>query len=116
MAAMRPSTVADGINPAPARHRAKRVVMCIRRVHVAVHVLGVISGRLYNQTGPRGRDKFFAPNWFMPMATHRLAGGLFTVRSMFTLEPLPSPQTVSPDFPNWRAGQQYPDHQWTAPP
>ncbi len=49
---------------------------------------GVIFGTYTNQTGPRGRDKIFAPNWFMPMATRRVAGGLFTVRSMFTLEPL----------------------------
>lgn len=49
---------------------------------------GVIFGTHTNQTGPRGKDKFFAPNWFMPMATRRVAGGLLTIRSMFTLEPL----------------------------
>src|SRR5687767_2668789 len=49
---------------------------------------GVLYGVHTNQTGPRGRDKFFAPNWFMPMASRRLGGGTFTVRSMFTLEPL----------------------------
>ena len=49
---------------------------------------GVLFGVYTNQTGPRGRDKFFAPNWFMPMASHKLGGGVLTIRSMFTLEPL----------------------------
>lgn len=49
---------------------------------------GQVFGVYTNQTGPRGRDKLFSANWFMPMASHRLGGGLLTVRSMFTLEPL----------------------------
>jgi len=49
---------------------------------------GVFFAVHTNQSGPRGRDKFYAPNWVMPMASRRLAGGVFTVRSMFTLEPL----------------------------
>jgi hypothetical protein len=49
---------------------------------------GVIFGVYTNQTGPRGRDKLFSPNWVMPMASHRLWGGVFTARAMFTVEPL----------------------------
>lgn len=41
-----------------------------------------------NQTGPRGRDKLFAPNWLMAMASHRLGPGTLTIRSMLTFEPL----------------------------
>lgn len=41
-----------------------------------------------NQTGPRGRDKLFAPNWLMTMASHRAGPGIVTVRSMLTFEPL----------------------------
>jgi len=49
---------------------------------------GVVFGVYTNQTGPRGRDKLFSPNWLMPMVSHRLGRGLLTVRSMLTLEPL----------------------------
>lgn len=39
------------------------------------------------QTGPRGRDKFFSTNWFMPMAQRPLGPGQLTLRAMFSLEP-----------------------------
>jgi hypothetical protein len=39
------------------------------------------------QTSPRGGDKFFSTNWFMPMAQRRLGPGQLTVRGMFSLEP-----------------------------
>src|SRR6185437_8831616 len=39
------------------------------------------------QTSPRGGDKFFSTNWFMPMAQRRLGPGRLTVRAMFSLEP-----------------------------
>jgi hypothetical protein len=52
----------------------------------------MFSGVLYNvytnQSGPRGRDKLFAANWVMPMATRRIGNGLLTARAMFTLEPV----------------------------
>jgi len=35
----------------------------------------------------RGGDKFFSTNWFMGMADHEAGAGLFTIRSMLTLEP-----------------------------
>ena len=40
-----------------------------------------------NQTGPRGRDKFFGGGWIMPMASRRLGPGTLTLRSMFSPEP-----------------------------
>jgi hypothetical protein len=39
------------------------------------------------QTGPRGADKFFSTNWFMPMAQRKTGKGLLTLRSMLSLEP-----------------------------
>jgi len=39
------------------------------------------------QTSPRGGDKFFSTNWFMPMAQRRLGPGQLTLRAMFSLEP-----------------------------
>jgi len=39
------------------------------------------------QTGPRGGDKFFSTNWFMPMAERELGPGQLTLRAMFSLEP-----------------------------
>lgn len=48
---------------------------------------GVLYATYSNQTGPRGRDKFFAPNWTMQTASRRLGPGVFTLRSMLTFEP-----------------------------
>jgi hypothetical protein len=39
------------------------------------------------QTSPRGGDKFFSTNWFMPMAQRALGPGQVTLRAMFSLEP-----------------------------
>jgi hypothetical protein len=49
---------------------------------------GTLWGVYTNQGGPRGRDKTFGAGWVMPMASRRLAGGIFTFRSMFSIEPL----------------------------
>jgi hypothetical protein len=49
---------------------------------------GNLWGVYTNQSGPRGRDKTFAAGWVMPMASRRFAGGTFTFRSMFSIEPL----------------------------
>jgi len=49
---------------------------------------GVLWGVYTNQDGPRGSDKFFGAGWVMPMASRRLAGGIFTIRTMFSIEPL----------------------------
>jgi len=39
------------------------------------------------QSSPRGEDKFFSTNWFMPMAQRAWGPGLLTLRAMFSLEP-----------------------------
>jgi hypothetical protein len=39
------------------------------------------------QSGPRGYDKAFSTNWFMPMAQRQLGGGQLTLRAMLSLEP-----------------------------
>jgi hypothetical protein len=39
------------------------------------------------QTSPRGGDKLFSTNWFMPMAQRELGPGQLTLRAMFSLEP-----------------------------
>jgi hypothetical protein len=39
------------------------------------------------QSSPRGGDKFFSTNWFMPMAQRELGNGIFTARAMLSLEP-----------------------------
>ena len=39
------------------------------------------------QSSPRGGDKLFSTNWFMPMAQRKLGRGVFTLRTMLSLEP-----------------------------
>ncbi len=39
------------------------------------------------QTSPRGADKLFSTNWFMPMAERPLGPGELTLRAMLSLEP-----------------------------
>jgi hypothetical protein len=39
------------------------------------------------QSGPRGADKLFSTNWFMPMAQRKFSRSTLTLRTMFSLEP-----------------------------
>ena len=39
------------------------------------------------QSSPRGGDKLFSTNWFMPMTEHPLGRGRLTLRGMFSIEP-----------------------------
>ena len=48
---------------------------------------GVVFLTDTQQTGPRGRDKLFAPNWVMPMAQREIGKGTLTLRAMLSLEP-----------------------------
>lgn len=50
------------------------------------------------QSGPRGRDKFFSTNWFMPMAQRKLARGTLTLRTMLSLEPATVSQRRYPEL------------------
>jgi hypothetical protein len=51
----------------------------------------MLMGQAYvmdtQQTGPRGQDKFYAPNWGMFAAAHRLGGGTIQFDLMLSLEP-----------------------------
>ena len=49
------------------------------------------------QSGPRGSDKFFSTNWWMPMAQRKFGRGTLTIRTMLSFEPA----TVS--------GRRYPE-------
>ena len=40
------------------------------------------------QSGPRGRDKFFSTNWLMPMLTRQVGRQTITFRTMLSLEPV----------------------------
>ncbi len=39
------------------------------------------------QTGPRGHDKLFSTNWWMPMAQRKFGKGTLTIRTMLSFEP-----------------------------
>src|SRR5882724_7165363 len=39
------------------------------------------------QTGPRGFDKLFSTNWWMPMAQRKFGNGTLTIRTMLSFEP-----------------------------
>lgn len=48
---------------------------------------GVAFVSALQQSGPRGYDKVFSTNWFMPMAQRQLGHGELTLRTMLSLEP-----------------------------
>jgi hypothetical protein len=48
---------------------------------------GEASAVEQQQTGPRGRDKFFSANWVMGMAQRSAGHGQWTLASMLSLEP-----------------------------
>ncbi|MGC2696434.1 MAG: hypothetical protein WA738_11650 [Candidatus Angelobacter sp.] len=48
------------------------------------------------QSGPRGYDKFFSTNWFMPMVQRRLGRSELTLRTMISLEPATVTQRFYP--------------------
>ena len=50
------------------------------------------------QSGPRGEDKVFSTNWFMPMAQRRLGAGQLTLRGMFSFEPATVTDRVYPEL------------------
>jgi hypothetical protein len=51
----------------------------------------MLMGQAYvmdtQETGPRGHDKFYSPNWGMFAASHKLWGGSFRFDLMLSLEP-----------------------------
>jgi len=50
------------------------------------------------QSGPRGGDKLFSTNWFMPMAQSKLGNGTLTIRAMFSFEPATISQRRYPEL------------------
>jgi hypothetical protein len=50
------------------------------------------------QTGPRGTDKLFSTNWFMPMAQRKTTTGVLTFRAMLSLEPATVSQRRYPEL------------------
>lgn len=48
---------------------------------------GVLFLNASQQSGPRGYDKVFSTNWFMPMAQRQIGRGQLTLRTMLSLEP-----------------------------
>jgi hypothetical protein len=48
------------------------------------------------QSGPRGYDKVFSTNWFMPMAQREIGRGQLTLRTMLSLEPATVTQRFYP--------------------
>jgi hypothetical protein len=48
---------------------------------------GVVFVNALQQSGPRGYDKVFSTNWFMPMAQRRFGRSELTLRTMLSLEP-----------------------------
>jgi hypothetical protein len=51
----------------------------------------MIMGQAYlmdtQQSGPRGGDKFYSPNWFMGSAVHSLGSGSLLFQAMLSLDP-----------------------------
>jgi hypothetical protein len=48
------------------------------------------------QSGPRGYDKIFSTNWFMPMAQRQIGRSRLTLRTMLSLEPATVTQRFYP--------------------
>jgi hypothetical protein len=57
----------------------------IGKWNLMFHANGFINAE--QQSGPRGYDKVFSTNWFMPMVQRELGAGTFTLRFMASLEP-----------------------------
>ena len=68
----------------------------IGRWNLMFHGIGFVVDT--QQTGPVGGDKLFSVNWVMAEASHSLAGGTFTVESMFSLEPATITQREYPEL------------------
>ena len=61
---------------------------------------GVAFLSALQQSGPRGYDKAFSTNWFMPMAQLQIGRGELTLRTMLSLEPATVTHRFYPFFSN----------------
>ena len=59
-----------------------------------IHGVAFLSA--LQQSGPRGYDKVFSTNWFMPMAQRQIGHGQLTLRTMLSLEPATVTQRFYP--------------------
>ncbi|HEY4675844.1 MAG TPA: hypothetical protein VIJ01_01705 [Candidatus Angelobacter sp.] len=57
---------------------------------------GVAFLSALQQSGPRGYDKIFSTNWFMPMAQRQIGRGELTLRTMLSMEPATVTQRFYP--------------------
>jgi len=59
---------------------------------------GVAFLSALQQSGPRGYDKIFSTNWFMPMAQRKIGRGQLTLRTMVSLDPATVTQRFYPEL------------------
>lgn len=81
-----------GIDPAEIQFAAASAPMILPMVTSplgswSVAATGQVFAVHSAQSGPRGRDKTFAPNWLMGTASRSLGPGTLTLRSMLSLDP-----------------------------
>jgi hypothetical protein len=76
---------ASGTSINPASSPMNMIHYTARNWRFMIH--GTVFIEDVQQSVPRGGDKAYSTNVFMGEAEHALAGGIFSVRSMFSLEP-----------------------------
>ncbi len=87
LADMPPMTMPYVSGTAQIPSQAPMYMTSVRRGDWTFMTMGQLNVVSSQQSGPRGGDKVFAGNWFMPMASRRIGLGTLTVRSMISLEP-----------------------------
>lgn len=87
LADMPPMTMPYVSGTAQIPDQAPMYMTSVRRGDWTLMTMGQVNLVSMQQSGPRGGDKFFSGNWFMPMASRRVGPGTLTIRSMFSLEP-----------------------------
>jgi hypothetical protein len=76
---------ASGTSTNPASTPMAMIHLDIHRWTLMFHGVAFVTD--IQQTGPRAGDKLASINWFMAEAEHPLSGGIFAIRTMFSLEP-----------------------------
>jgi hypothetical protein len=59
---------------------------------------GAVFLNAEQQSGPRGYDKVFSTNWFMPMARRKIGRGQLTLRTMVSLDPATVTERAYPEL------------------
>jgi hypothetical protein len=76
---------ASGTSVEPASTPGSMVMSTRGRWMVMLHGNAFVLDQ--QQSGPRGADKLFSVNWLMPMAQRQMGRGVFTIKTMLSLEP-----------------------------